>query len=286
MVLGTLGSVLLGLVVSWLVGSAIVAPRPHEVGPPPPELAAQSVTLPSESGSTLAGWHARSPGRDGIVVLLHGVRASRRSLLGRARLFREAGYSVVLIDMQAHGESPGERITFGHLERHDVRAAVDFARQEHPGEPVVVVGMSLGGAAALLATPLDIDALVLESVYTRIETAVRNRVEQRLGPLAPLPTWLLLSQLRPRLGVSPDALQPIEHVGQVGCPVLVASGTADRHATVDEATALHEAASEPRELWLAEGAGHVDLLGFAPEEYRARVLGFLERHLKTTPTSP
>jgi len=48
-------------------------------------------------------------------------------------------------------ESPGERITFGHLEALDAEAAVEFARQRAPSERLAVIGISLGGAAALLA---------------------------------------------------------------------------------------------------------------------------------------
>jgi hypothetical protein len=40
----------------------------------------------------------------------------------------------------------------------------------------------MGGAAALLAAPpLDADALVLEMVYPRIDQAIQDRLEIRLG---------------------------------------------------------------------------------------------------------
>jgi fermentation-respiration switch protein FrsA (DUF1100 family) len=195
-------------------------------------------------------------------------------------MLREAGYSTVMIDFQAHGESPGEAITIGHLERHDVRAAVEFARRQHPGEPIGVIGVSLGGAAAVLAAPLEIDALVLESVYPSIDAAIHNRVAARLGPLSSLPTALLLVQLRPRLGVWPSQLRPIAHLPDIGCPVYVVSGEADRYTTAKETRAMFAAAPEPKELWLVGGAGHVDLFGADPIEYRRRVVGFLDRHLR------
>jgi len=45
----------------------------------------------------------------------------------------------------------------------DVLAAVDFVHQVDPMSGVVIIGSSLGGAPALLATPpLKVDALVLE----------------------------------------------------------------------------------------------------------------------------
>ena len=167
----------------------------------------------------------------------------------------------------------------GHLEQHDVRAAVEFARRKHPDEPVAVVGVSLGGAAALLASPLSIDALVLESVYPNIHDAVHNRVAAKLGPLSSFPAWLLLSQLQPRLGISPMDLRPIDHISEIDCPVCVLSGMEDLHTTESETREIYLAAEEPKQLWLVEGAGHVDLFRASPERYRKEVVGFLDRYL-------
>ena len=81
--------------------------------------------------------------------------------------------SVLLFDFRAHGESTGDRITFGALESVDARAALDFLRTELPAERIGAIGVSLGGAAALLGRePLPVDALVLEAVYPAIDVAI------------------------------------------------------------------------------------------------------------------
>ncbi len=108
--------------------------------------------------------------RSGAVLLLPGIRANRLSMVDRARFLSRAGYSVLLIDFQATGETKGDHITFGWKESRDVLAAVNFIRQIDPTARVAIVGSSLGGVAALLATPpLKVDALILEEVYPTIE---------------------------------------------------------------------------------------------------------------------
>lgn len=62
---------------------------------------------------------------------------------------------MLLFDFQAHGESPGDHITFGFLESRDARAALDFVHRELPGQLVAALGISLGGAAAVLADRLS-----------------------------------------------------------------------------------------------------------------------------------
>ena len=275
------GLVLVGLIASWVVAGWLVAPQPGVIGDPPTDLPATSFSLASDSGTTVAGWHIPSQNSKGVVVLLHPIRGSRLSMLERARLLYTEGYSIVMIDLQAHGESPGRQITVGHLEKHDARAAVEFARGKHPNEPIGVVGVSLGGASALLASPLGIDALILESVYPNINAAVHNRVAIKLGPLSLIPAELLLVQLKPRLGISPSQLQPIDHLPNVGCPVLIVSGTDDRHTSALETREMFSVARQPKELWLVDGAAHVDLYRLSPEEYETRVVGFLKQHMQT-----
>ena len=269
---------LAGLGLSWYVAGALIAPSPHEIGDAPEDFSAASIVITSASGSTIHGWHSKGEAGKGVIVLLHGIRANRLAMLPRARWLDSLGYSTVLIDLQAHGESSGAHITVGYLEQHDVRAAVEFARTEHPNEPIGVIGLSLGGASALLASPLDIDALVLEAVYPDIGDAVHNRVAARIGPFAPVASKVLLLQLGPRLGISPADLRPIEHIADVTCPVFVIGGTADFHTRPEETEALFSRATEPKALWLVDGAAHVDMMNFAPTEYRERVAGFFEQH--------
>ncbi|MGH9064584.1 MAG: alpha/beta hydrolase, partial [Acidimicrobiales bacterium] len=81
------------------------------------------------------------------VVLVHGfVNWSRAPAIHALAHRLAADVHVVVPDLRGHGRSGG-RCTLGRTEIHDVAAAVAAAP---PGLPVVTVGVSLGGAAALL----------------------------------------------------------------------------------------------------------------------------------------
>ena len=201
-------------------------------------------------------------------------------MVGRAELFLKAGYSVLLFDFQAHGESPGEHITMGYLESRDAKAAVQWLRSTCPGARIGGVGFSLGGAAALLGPePVDVDALVLECVYPTIEQAVWNRIHQRLGPLTGLAYPLLIGQLKLRLGIGAELLHPIDGIRALKCPVYIIGGELDAHTPPDETRALYDAAATPKELWIVPNAAHADFYEKQPEEYSRRVLGFFEATL-------
>lgn len=288
MVLALLGA--LGLLAGGLiVGHLLSASARTTIGAPPAGLKAEAVSFQSGSGATIRGWFIAGRAGVGAVVLMHGVRGNRLPMLPRARLLHDAGYSVLLFDLQAHGESTGSRITFGHLEGRDAAAAVELARKRMPGEKVGVIGVSLGGASAVLAPDaLAVDALVLEGVYPDIDAATANRINvalgPRLGPLMSRPLGQVLAWVTaPLLGITPAALRPIDRMAQVRAPLLMLIGEIDTYTTVDETRAMFARAPEPKSLWIVDGAGHVDLHDYAPEAYRTRLLDFLSGHLRRPP---
>jgi alpha-beta hydrolase superfamily lysophospholipase len=269
----------------WRVGSTLIAAAPHKPLPPPADMPAELVSLDSSSGARLVAWLFTPPSPQAAVVVLHGVRAHRGTMLNRAELFFRAGYAVLVPDFRAHGESTGDAVTFGARESRDALAAVAFLRQRFPSLRIGAVGVSMGGAALVLAgRQLTIDACVLEAVYPTIEEAVSNRIAMRLGPvlstaLAPV----LLLQLKPRLGIGPEELRPVTSIHHLRAPVLIVSGEQDAHTTAAQTQALFAAAGAPKELWMVPGATHDDLLRHDPEGYARRVIAFLDRYLATSP---
>lgn len=275
----TLVAIAVAVSLSWIVGSKLIEPANHNVVRPE-NFYADLVAIPSKSHK-IAGWWTDTHQGLPVVLLLHAVRADRATMVSRARLFQKHGFSTLLIDLQAHGETPGTEITFGKRESEDVVAAIAWIKSRAPNRKIGIVGCSLGGAAALLAPqPLGVDAVVLEAVYPRIRRAVENRLRLRLGPFTPLVAPLLFWQLGPRLHLEPEDLEPIRSVGELGAPALIAAGSDDQHTTLSETRALYDASREPKEIWIVAGAKHQDLLQFDSAGYQAHVLRFLTKHLR------
>ena len=272
------GLVLLALL---QVGFWLTRPAQHVIGSPPTDLPIRPVSLPSESGSNLHGWFVPGQHGAGAILLMHGIHANRLAMLDRARFLHRAGYSILLFDFQAHGESPGRRVTFGARESLDAHAAAKYLRRQVQGEKVGAIGISLGGAAALLGSePFPVDALVLESVYTTIEEATTNRLRLHLGRAGSLLTSWFMLQLQMQFGISAHELQPIERIRTVDIPVFIVAGTEDQHTPLAESLRLFGAANTPKQWWGVEGASHVDLYHFTPQVYEERILGFFAHTLR------
>lgn len=269
------------IIAAYVAGSKLSASVHCPVGQPPKDFNAEKVSFASTGGKSIKGWLVRSYKQCGAVVLMHGIRGNRCSMTDRARFLNAHGYSVLLFDFQAHGESEGNHITFGYLESQDARAAVNFIRSEYPLQPVAVIGQSLGAASCLIGdSPINADVLILESAYPTIEEALANRLEIYLGKFGRYLTKIFVVQLQWRFNIDPGKLCPIEGIKKIRCPVLIAGGGADRRTILSETRRIYKAAPKPKELWIIQNAGHVDLYSFAKKEYEEHILGFLRKYLK------
>ncbi|MGG6463582.1 alpha/beta hydrolase [Solilutibacter silvestris] len=268
-----------GLVVTLVIGQVLISPAQHSIGSAPADLGAEPVKVESSVGP-ISGWLIRGTKPKGAVLLLHGVRSNRLQMVPRARWLKNLGYSVLLIDLPAHGETPGDHITFGFNEAKAVDASLNYLHQQFPKRPVGIIGVSLGAASTALSNPNQSpNAVVLESMYPTINDAINDRLSIHLGKFGPYFAPLLLWQIPARLDVPARELRPIDHLKGLSSPVLIASGTKDQHTRIDEARSIYQAASEPKEFWEVQGAAHVDLFDFDPATYKAHIEPFLQKYV-------
>ena len=135
----------------------------------------EAIEVRTEDGHALRAY-VREPTAKcvGVAVLAHAMFArssqfERPPGRGLAPFLSEQGWRTVAFDFRGHGKSGasasnGGRWTYDDLVRRDLPCVVECARaRKKRGEPVVVIGHSLGGHVAMAAQGLGIleaDALV------------------------------------------------------------------------------------------------------------------------------
>ena len=275
-------SLLLGMSASLGLGTLLSNPVLTPIGKAPNDLPIEAVSITTARGNQISGWFIPAKPAKGAVLLMHGVRSNRLQMLERARFLYEAGYSSLLFDFQAHGESAGEHITFGYLEQQDAWAAFQYLKQRQSQQKIAVLGVSLGGASALLSEiPQQADALILEAVYSDLETAIANRLEIRLGALSRYLVLLLSWQIEPRLGFNPKDLAPLQQIAKIKAPLLIIAGGKDQHTKLAESEVFYELAPESKELWILPEAAHQDFQKYTPQAYQQHLLNFLDEYLNS-----
>jgi pimeloyl-ACP methyl ester carboxylesterase len=267
--------ILLGLGVLYLIGIYLSRPKQIKIIKPQTHLVLEDISFLSKSGAMLKGWYIQGKVNKAGILLMHGLHSNRLQMLNRAEILNEAGYSVVLFDFQGHGESIGEKITFGHLESLDAEAGLSYLKQRVGDNKVGVIGVSLGGASALLgAVKYKADAMILESVYPSIEQAINNRLQVKLGAWARYLLPILTTQLNIQLGIHPNQLQPIVNISHATAKLFIIGGEKDVRTIKEETEALYAKANSPKKLWIVKDANHIDFDRYVPEEYKKKILNF------------
>ncbi len=232
------------------------------------------VSVRSRDGLELSGWWIPGGRERKAALLVHGLNASKASpyVLPALPVYAELGWNVLMIDLRAHGDSPGTRTTLGLTEVRDVLGGLDWlAQRGYPREAVVLHGWSMGAAAVLMVAAGEaVRAVVADSGYARLSRLLRQRVGGLLYPGVVLAAQTLL-------GAHPRRAAPEEAAAQLraaGTPLYLLHGTADRTVPYDHALALHAAYPEAR-LWSLEGYPHVS--AWRHPEYALRLRAFLDR---------
>jgi uncharacterized protein len=249
---------------------------PAEVG-----LSFEEVVFRASDGLLLRGWWMPAPGSDRAIVQLHGHAGSMDPDVQYLSAWHAAGFNVLTFDFRAHGRSEGHVTTFGYQERYDVQGAIRFLKEEKKVRRLALVGFSLGGMVAILSAPIcpEVDAVVEDGAPARLRSALTARlVESRLPAwFAPFPAWLAILGASLRLKANLFRYEPVRWIGKIAPrPLLIIHGDLDQYCPDFEDLL---AAAYPAEVWRLPGVGHVQASVAYPEEYRQRVMTFLDRHL-------
>jgi uncharacterized protein len=229
------------------------------------ELVEENVTFEAKDGVRLVGWWVAAPSARGTVVLLHGLNRSRVEMVRKLPFLHRTGWNALLFDLRHHGESGGAYTTFGYHEKQDALAAVAFARARAAG-PVVLWGVSLGGATATLAAAEDqaIAGLVCDSSYRSVPDTVRHHLNLFRGFrwwLRPVPSWPVADEvlfwMGRRAGFDAYAVDVIAAASRlVGRPALFVCNSDDRRMPKEIAFELQAAAGARARVLVVPGASH------------------------------
>lgn len=239
--------------------------------------AAKDVALTTEDGVTIRGWLLRkndAPDRP-LVVFFHGNGGHRAWRGPWYNLLDSIDADVLAIDYHGYGDSEGKP-SEGNIEQ-DCRATLAYVIDDlgYPPGEVYIMGMSLGGAAAIYSTEYLCKAgtppkgLITVSTFSSAVSAAKA-----------IYWWL------PVEAVMIDRFPSSSRIGNVTCPILMLHGNKDKIVGYNLGERLFAAAPEessngtPKRWVRLEAAGHNNLPGFALPTFRQELGNFIKKNAK------
>lgn len=209
----------------------------------------EAVSITAGDGTRLAGrYYHRCDGAP-IHVICHGYKSSPlRDGSGGGCDSRKMGHNLLLIYQRAHGESEGETISFGILERYDIIEWLKYLTERF-GESteIILIGTSMGAASVIMAAelglPETVKCIIADSPYSSPKDVIMRSVSDMGYPVRLVYPFIKLGA-RMFGGFSLEAASPIEAVKHSQKPIFIAHGEDDSIVPVEMAHLIAKAALE------------------------------------------
>lgn len=213
------------------------------------------------------------------VIICHGVTENKINSIKYMNLFIERGFNAVIYDHRRHGESGGKTTSYGHYEKFDLKAIVDWLKADQgPHLLLGIHGESMGAATMLLYAGMledGADFYIADCPFSdfKEQLAYRLKRELKLPGKVFLPVADLFLRMRDRYSL--QSIAPITVIDSIKKPILFIHSKKDDFILPTMTQALYEKKKGPKKLFLAENGVHAQSLNENKEDYEQVIDEFL-----------
>lgn len=235
----------------------------------------------NDRGIRLHAYYAACDSAQGTVVLAHGYTDEARRMMMLGQLYYDTlHYNILLPDHQRHGQSGGDAIQMGWLDRLNVERWISIADSLWQGQPIVLHGISMGGATVMMCSgdslPASVRGIIDDCGYTSVwdefSGEIRNQFRLPVHPLMDVAS----AMCQWRYGWNFREASAIEQVRKSTLPMLFIHGDADTFVPTAMVYQLYDAKQMGyKKLWIARGTAHARAYHDYPQEYLRQVREFL-----------
>lgn len=243
----------------------------------------------NDKGIRLHAKYVSCPNAQGTAILVHGYTDNLWSMMMFGEMYyNKLHFNILLPEHQRHGESGGDRIQMGWLDRLNIERWIDVACQKWPTQPIYLHGVSMGAATVMMcsgdALPPSVKGIIEDCGYTSVWDEFSGEIHNQFGlPVHPLlDASSLLCDLR--YGWNFHEASAIDQIAKSTLPVLFIHGDADTFVPTEMVYRLYEAKrTGHKELWITPGTTHARSYHDHPAQYLRKVKNFIQTIAKLSP---
>ena len=198
------------------------------------------------------------------VICFHGYTSKgMNDFIGLSGYYLPKGYTMLLVDERAHGDSEGKYVGFGCLDRFDALKWISFMKERF-GEDIKLLlhGISMGGATVLMTSGLDIPTNVKGIISDCGFTSAKEVFTSVLNTIYHLPAFPLLNicdkMNQDRAGYGLDECNAAREVRKAKVPILLIHGDKDTFVPVSICHEIYQNIKGKKKKLIVEGASHAE----------------------------
>jgi fermentation-respiration switch protein FrsA (DUF1100 family) len=217
------------------------------------------------------------------VIICHGVTENKTNSIKYMDLFLERGFNAIIYDHRRHGESGGRTTSYGHFEKFDLKAVVDWLKMTKGNDLLLGIhGESMGAATMLLYAGMledGADFYIADCPFSdfKEQLAYRIKAELKFYPRFFLPVADLFVRMRQKYSLG--EVSPISVIENIANPILFIHSEKDDFILPTMTQNLYERKKGPKELFLASNGVHAQSLNENKEAYETAIDAFLVNHV-------
>ena len=235
----------------------------------------------SEDGLRLHAVYFPNHDSKKVAICLHGYTSQGMSdYIGLSDYYLKHGFGMLLPDARAHGQSEGEYVGFGCLDRYDLLGWIHWVI-EKCGEDVEILlhGTSMGGATVLMASGLALPPQVKGIVSDCGFTSPKEVFTHVLHSMYHLPAFPMI-QIADRLnkrnaGYGLDECSAAREVRKAKVPILFIHGEKDVFVPCWMCEEIYKNCASPKTKLIVKDAGHGESYYKDTEGYEAALDSFI-----------
>jgi len=240
----------------------------------------ETVEIISHDGIRLVGhWYCpENPKR--AIVAMHGWRSSWTNDFGPiADFWFESDCCVLFAEQRGQGESEGDYMGFGLLERYDCLEWIKWTNERTDSSiPIYLGGVSMGASTVLMTTGFDlpesVHGVIADCGFTTPQAIWKHVVEDNLHIPYGLYSSAAREMCRKKIQVESDSYSCTEALKNCKVPVMFIHGTDDHFVPVEMTYENYKACSAPKRLFIVPGAEHGMSYLIDKEGYENAVIKF------------
>lgn len=247
----------------------------------------EHVTITARDGVELHAdyFPAESPSNK-LVICNHGYTGrGMKDCASIAVFFHRIGYDCLLVDHRGHGNSGGDYIGFGILDRYDCQKWIEYIdRRFEKSKQIVLYGVSMGATTVIMTSAFadlsdSVKAVIADCAFTSPYDVFKH-ILKRDYHLPAFPIMNINDSLcRKKAGYGFSDYSTLDAVRETDVPILFIHGKEDNFVPLYMTKQNYEACRSEKEIMLVENAGHGASYYENPQAYEEKIENFTKKYI-------